>query len=48
VTLAELGVPEDEYAAASERCVEDNGGLIKGFMEIDADGIREIFRLAES
>jgi alcohol dehydrogenase YqhD (iron-dependent ADH family) len=47
VTLGELGVPESEYATAAERCVSDNGGTLNGFMETDADGIREIFRLAE-
>jgi alcohol dehydrogenase YqhD (iron-dependent ADH family) len=46
VTLAQLGVPENEYDAAAERCVENNGGLLKGFMNVDADGIREIFTLA--
>ncbi|MDR1495505.1 MAG: iron-containing alcohol dehydrogenase [Clostridiales Family XIII bacterium] len=45
-TLAELGIPEGEYDTVAERCVEENGGLIKGFMNIDADGIREIFTLA--
>ncbi|MDR1292730.1 MAG: iron-containing alcohol dehydrogenase [Clostridiales Family XIII bacterium] len=44
VTLAELGIPEGEYGAVAERCVED--GLIPGFMDIGADGVREIFRLA--
>jgi alcohol dehydrogenase YqhD (iron-dependent ADH family) len=47
-TLAELGVPEEEYDAVTERCVVDNGGLIKGFMDIDAEGIREIFALARA
>jgi alcohol dehydrogenase YqhD (iron-dependent ADH family) len=48
VTLAELGVPEDEYDATAERCVENNGGMLKGFMNVDADGIREIFTLART
>jgi alcohol dehydrogenase YqhD (iron-dependent ADH family) len=47
VTLAELGVPEGDFNAAAERCVEDNKGLLKGFMNIEAEGIREIFRMAE-
>jgi alcohol dehydrogenase YqhD (iron-dependent ADH family) len=46
VTLAALGVPEGDYDAVAERCVENNGGLLKGFMDVDAEGIREIFRLA--
>jgi alcohol dehydrogenase YqhD (iron-dependent ADH family) len=45
-TLAELGVPEREESAAAERCVKDENGRMKGFMEVDADGIREIYSLA--
>jgi alcohol dehydrogenase YqhD (iron-dependent ADH family) len=45
-TLAELGVPEGEYDAAAGRCIDDHGGLLKGFMNVDAEGIREIFALA--
>jgi alcohol dehydrogenase YqhD (iron-dependent ADH family) len=46
VTLGELGVPAGEVDAAAARCIEDNGGTLKGFMDIDADGIREIFESA--
>ncbi|MDR0519049.1 MAG: iron-containing alcohol dehydrogenase [Clostridiales Family XIII bacterium] len=46
-TLRELGIPEGELKAAAERCVENTGGSIKGYMELDADAIREIFALAE-
>jgi len=45
-TLAELGVPADEMDVAAERCVENLGGKINGFMELDADAIREIYTLA--
>lgn len=45
-TLGELGVPEGEMDVATERCVEDNNGLLKGFMDVDAGGMREIFASA--
>jgi len=43
-TLAELGVPEAEIDAAIDRCVQNAGGLISGFIDIDADGIAEIYQ----
>ena len=43
-TLRELPLPEDEAGAAAERCIEGNGGRIARFMEIDAEGVREIYR----
>ncbi|MDR3225992.1 MAG: iron-containing alcohol dehydrogenase [Clostridiales Family XIII bacterium] len=45
-TLAELGVPEDKMDAVAEYCVKDTGGNIRGFMNLDANAIREIFTLA--
>ena len=48
VTLRELPIPEDEVAVAAERCIEGNGGRIKRYMDIDADGIRDIYSDAQS
>jgi len=45
-TLAELGVPEADIRVAIDRTVKNTGGKISGFVEIDADGIAEIFRSA--
>ncbi|MDR1953765.1 MAG: iron-containing alcohol dehydrogenase [Clostridiales Family XIII bacterium] len=45
-TLKELGVPKDELDAAIERIVRDTGGLIRGFMELDAAAIAEIYHSA--
>jgi alcohol dehydrogenase YqhD (iron-dependent ADH family) len=45
-TLTELGVPEGEVEEAAQRCVKDNKGLLKGFVNIDEKGIQEIFTQA--
>jgi alcohol dehydrogenase YqhD (iron-dependent ADH family) len=43
-TLKELGVPKDELDDAIARVVANTGGLIHGFMELDAAAIAEIYR----
>jgi alcohol dehydrogenase YqhD (iron-dependent ADH family) len=45
-TLTELGVPTEELDEVAERCIENTGGQIKGYMTLDAPAIREIFTLA--
>ena len=45
VTLKELGVPEREYDDAAERCVRYYG-VINGFLKLDGNAIREIYKSA--
>ena len=45
-TLKALGIPQDEISAAAERTISDNGGMIKGWLELEPNAIREIFALA--
>ncbi|MCL2112024.1 MAG: iron-containing alcohol dehydrogenase [Clostridiales bacterium] len=43
-TLTGLGVPEGDVDAAIERCIQDTGGMIGGYIDIDKNGIAEIFK----
>ena len=43
ITLSELGVPEADVPAAIDRCVQGVGGKISGYVDIDADGMAEIY-----
>jgi alcohol dehydrogenase YqhD (iron-dependent ADH family) len=45
-TLKALGIPEGEIAAAAERTISDNGGLINGWLGFGPEAIRKIFALA--
>ncbi|MDR1136581.1 MAG: iron-containing alcohol dehydrogenase [Clostridiales Family XIII bacterium] len=43
LTLRELGVPEGDLEDVVRRCMEDNGGLIEGFLNMDETVVREIY-----
>jgi alcohol dehydrogenase YqhD (iron-dependent ADH family) len=43
LTLEELGISEDDAMIAAQRCIGETNGLISGFIEIDENGIMEIY-----
>jgi alcohol dehydrogenase YqhD (iron-dependent ADH family) len=43
LTLEGLGVPEGDLEDVVRRCMDDNGGLIEGFVPMDAAAVREIY-----
>ncbi|MDR2156369.1 MAG: iron-containing alcohol dehydrogenase [Clostridiales Family XIII bacterium] len=45
-TLKELGVPKEEVGEAVARVVKDTKGLIKGFMDLDAEAVATIYNTA--
>jgi len=42
-TLTGLGVPEDDIRNAIDRCINNTGGKVGGYVNADADGIAEIY-----
>jgi alcohol dehydrogenase YqhD (iron-dependent ADH family) len=46
LTLTELGIPKKDLATVIKRCVDSNGGIIHGYMELDKDAIAEIYTQA--
>jgi alcohol dehydrogenase YqhD (iron-dependent ADH family) len=43
LTLKELGVPKEDFDAVVKRCIDVNDGVIRGFVDLDADAVRAIF-----
>jgi alcohol dehydrogenase YqhD (iron-dependent ADH family) len=43
LTLKELGVPKKDLDDAIKRCLDNNGGLIKGYMDLDKKAVTEIY-----
>jgi alcohol dehydrogenase YqhD (iron-dependent ADH family) len=43
LTLKELGVPSNEIEAVIKRCLDANGGLVKGYMDLDKKAVTEIY-----
>jgi alcohol dehydrogenase YqhD (iron-dependent ADH family) len=43
LTLKELGVPKEDLDAVVKRCMDVNGGMVRGFMDLDADAVGSIF-----
>jgi alcohol dehydrogenase YqhD (iron-dependent ADH family) len=46
LTLKELGVPKKDLDAVIKRCLEANGGLVKGYMDLDEKAVTEIYSSA--
>jgi alcohol dehydrogenase YqhD (iron-dependent ADH family) len=43
-TLKELGVPKEDLEEAVQRCLDRNGGMIRGYMDLDRAAVTEIYR----
>jgi alcohol dehydrogenase YqhD (iron-dependent ADH family) len=43
LTLKELGVPKEDLERLVKRCIDVNGGVVPGFMELNEDAVRTIF-----
>ena len=43
LTLKELGVPGEDLEAVVDRCMARNGGMVRGFMDLDRQAVEEIF-----
>ncbi len=43
LTLKELGVPAEDLEAVVDRCMARNGGMVRGFMDLDREAVKEIF-----
>jgi len=46
VTLTELGLSGNDIQTAVERCLKSLGGKVGGFIDIDSDGIAELYESA--
>jgi alcohol dehydrogenase YqhD (iron-dependent ADH family) len=43
LTLKELGVPAGDLPEVIRRCLDHNGGIVPGYMDLDKDAVTEIF-----
>jgi alcohol dehydrogenase YqhD (iron-dependent ADH family) len=43
-TLKDLGISKNDLEDAVQRCLDRNGGMIKGYMDMDKAAVTEIFR----
>jgi alcohol dehydrogenase YqhD (iron-dependent ADH family) len=43
LTLKELGIPKADLPALIRRCMEHNKGPVRGYMDLDEQGVTEIF-----
>jgi hypothetical protein len=43
LTLKELGVPKKDLDAVIKRCLDCNGGIVKGYMDLDKKAGTERF-----
>lgn len=45
-TLSEVGFKEEDLAGLAKACIENHGGPIKGFIELDEKDVLEIYKLS--
>jgi alcohol dehydrogenase YqhD (iron-dependent ADH family) len=43
LTLKELGIPREDLPQLIRRCLDSNGGTVKGYMELDNAAVTAIF-----
>ncbi|MDR2182398.1 MAG: iron-containing alcohol dehydrogenase [Treponema sp.] len=43
LTLKALGVPKKDLGAVIKRCLDNNGGKVSGYLELDKEAVTEIF-----